>query len=100
MPKLSAQGREWKREKAYKKHKFRRSYLLQARRRATNYSQYIEVVAGLNMLPRDSSLTRKSNRCSITHTARAYNRLTGLSRYQLRELGHQSMIPGLFKASW
>lgn len=100
MPKRSVKQREVKRTKAYENHQLKRSYLLQARRRVTNYSQYVEILTGLNSIGRDSSLTRKSNRCSVTHTARAYNRLTGLSRHQLRELGHQAMLPGLFKASW
>lgn len=100
MARLSIKEREVKRKQAYINNKFKRSYLLQARRRITNYSQYVEILAGLKTFPHDSSLTRKSNRCSITHTSRAYNRLTGLSRYQLRELGNKSMLPGLFKASW
>ena len=100
MPKSSMKQREWKRQLARHKHKAKRSYLLHARRKVTNYSQQIEILTSLENLPRDSSVTRHSNRCKVTQTSRAYNRLTGLSRYQLRNLGHQAMIPGLFKASW
>ncbi len=92
--------RELKRKHISSQYRLKRNYLLKARQRVTNYSQQLEILSGLAALPRDSSATRKSNRCRLTGTSRAYNRFTGLSRYKLRELGHQSMIPGLIKASW
>ncbi len=100
MPKSSMKQREWKRHLARQEHRAKRNYLLQARRKVTNYSQQLEILTSLENLPRNSSVARHSNRCKVTHTSRAYNRLTGLSRYQLRNLGHQALMPGFFKASW
>ncbi len=100
MPKISVRQRELKKQNARDTFNKRRSYLLNARMRVCSFSQQLEVLTAFDTLPRDSSAVRQSNRCGVTGTAKSYNRLTGLSRHQLRELGHQSLIPGLFKATW
>lgn len=54
----------------------------------------------LHLLPRNSSPTRKKNRCSETGRPRAYMRQFGLSRLSFREHASKGEIPGVTKASW
>lgn len=54
----------------------------------------------LQSLPRDSSPSRLSSRCSITGRSRGYYQKFGLSRTKLRELTLDGSIPGMRKASW
>lgn len=55
---------------------------------------------GLHLLPRNSSPTRRKNRCSETGRPRAYMRQFGLSRLSFREHASKGEIPGITKASW
>lgn len=55
---------------------------------------------GLHKLPRNSSPTRRKNRCSETGRPRAYMRTFGLSRISFREHASKGEIPGVTKASW
>jgi len=55
---------------------------------------------GLHLLPRNSSPTRRKNRCSETGRPRAYMRQFGLSRLSFREHASKGEIPGVTKASW
>jgi small subunit ribosomal protein S14 len=55
---------------------------------------------GLAMLPRNSSPTRKTNRCIETGRSRAYMRQFGLSRLSFREHASKGEIPGVTKSSW
>ena len=55
---------------------------------------------GLAMLPKNSSPTRRTNRCSETGRAKAYIRKFGLSRNSFREHASKGEIPGVTKASW
>lgn len=54
----------------------------------------------LHLLPRNSSPTRKKNRCSETGRPRAYMRRFGLSRISFREHASKGEIPGVTKSSW
>jgi small subunit ribosomal protein S14 len=54
----------------------------------------------LQALPRDSSPTRRRNRCKLCGRPRAYNRLTGLCRLHMRAATINGMVPGMHKASW
>jgi small subunit ribosomal protein S14 len=54
----------------------------------------------LHLLPKNSSPTRKKNRCSETGRPRAYMRQFGLSRLSFREHASKGEIPGVTKASW
>lgn len=54
----------------------------------------------LHDLPRDSSPTRRRNRCKICGRPRAYNRLTGLCRLHMRIATIGGMVPGMRKSSW
>ena len=55
---------------------------------------------GLAKLPRNSSPTRKKNRCIQTGRPRGYMRQFGLSRISFREQASKGNIPGVTKASW
>jgi small subunit ribosomal protein S14 len=61
--------------------------------------RYAAMIA-LQKLPRDSSYTRRRNRCSLTGRARGYYRKFGLSRSKLREIMMRGEVPGVTKASW
>jgi small subunit ribosomal protein S14 len=55
---------------------------------------------GLAKLPRNSSPTRRTNRCVETGRSRAYMRQFGLSRLSFREHANKGEIPGVTKSSW
>ena len=55
---------------------------------------------GLAMLPRNSSPSRRKNRCAETGRGRGYMRQFGLSRIAFREHASKGEIPGVTKASW
>ncbi len=59
-----------------------------------------EAMQQLQELPRDSSPTRRRNRCKLCGRPRAYNRLTGLCRLHMRIATMNGMVPGMHKASW
>jgi small subunit ribosomal protein S14 len=55
---------------------------------------------GLSRLPRNSSPTRRTNRCAETGRPRGYMRQFGLSRISFREHASKGEVPGVTKASW
>jgi small subunit ribosomal protein S14 len=55
---------------------------------------------GLAKLPRNSSPTRRTNRCVETGRSRGYMRQFGLSRLSFREHAVKGEIPGVTKSSW
>lgn len=55
---------------------------------------------GLHKLPRNSSPTRRKNRCTETGRPRGYMRQFGLSRIAFREHASKGEIPGVTKSSW
>jgi small subunit ribosomal protein S14 len=55
---------------------------------------------GLAKLPRNSSPTRRTNRCVETGRSRSYMRQFGLSRLSFREHAVKGEIPGVTKSSW
>lgn len=63
-------------------------------------SERWEAMRKLQDLPRDSSPTRRRNRCKLCGRPRAYNRLTGLCRLHMRIATINGMVPGMHKASW
>lgn len=54
----------------------------------------------LQKLPRDSSPSRKRNRCALSGRPRGFYRKFGLGRNKLREAAMRGDVPGLRKASW
>jgi small subunit ribosomal protein S14 len=59
-----------------------------------------DAVLKLQQLPRDSSVSRKRNRCNITGRPHGFLRKFGMSRIKLREAAMRGEVPGLKKASW
>ena len=55
---------------------------------------------GLALLPRNSSPSRRKNRCAETGRSRGYMRQFGLSRIAFREHASKGEIPGVTKSSW
>jgi small subunit ribosomal protein S14 len=55
---------------------------------------------GLAKLPRNSSPTRRTNRCVETGRSRGFMRQFGLSRLSFREHASKGEVPGVTKSSW
>jgi small subunit ribosomal protein S14 len=89
MAKKSSVARDLKRQKMYEQYAGRRAVL-----KAAGDSE------GLQKLPRNSSPTRRKNRCNETGRPRAYMRKFGLSRISFREHASKGEIPGVTKSSW
>lgn len=62
--------------------------------------QKFELIRQIEAMPRDSSHTRRTNRCQITGRARGTYRKFQLCRNKIRELAMRGEIPGLVMASW
>jgi small subunit ribosomal protein S14 len=89
MARKSNIARDKKRDQMIKKYAAKRAEL----KAAGDYD-------ALHLLPKNSSPTRKKNRCSETGRPRAYMRQFGLSRLSFREHASKGEIPGVTKASW
>lgn len=89
MAKKSAIARDLKRQKMHDKYAEKRAEL-----------KKIGDLEGLAKLPRNSSPTRRKNRCSETGRPRGYMRTFGLSRVAFRKHASKGEIPGVTKASW
>jgi len=101
MAKKSMIMRELKRKKLVDRYAAKRK-ALKATIRNVNTSDDERAVAQakLNAMPRDSSPSRKRNRCAITGRPHGVYRKFGLGRNKLREAAMNGEIPGLTKASW
>ena len=101
MAKKSVIQRALKRERLAKKYAAKRTELKKVLA-DPNVSEdaFYAAQRALTKLPRNSSLVRKKNRCSISGRPRAYIRKFGLSRITFRELALNGQIPGVTKASW
>ena len=51
-------------------------------------------------MPRNGSLVRVRNRCTLSGRPRGYYRKFKLSRIALRDLASAGQIPGMVKSSW
>ena len=89
MAKKSILARDAKRQKMYQKYAAKRAEL----KAAGDYE-------ALAKLPRNSSPTRRNNRCFETGRSRSYMRQFGLSRIAFREHASRGEIPGVTKSSW
>lgn len=65
-----------------------------------SFEEKMEASRKMQSLPRDSSASRRRNRCRITGRPHGYYRKFGLARNKLREAAMRGDIPGLTKASW
>ena len=100
MAKKSMIARETKRKMLADKYRVKREELKNIVRISSSYEDKEAAQFKLQSLPRDSSVTRKRNRCNITGRPHGYYRKFGLSRNMLREAMMRWDIPGLVKASW
>jgi small subunit ribosomal protein S14 len=101
MAKKSMIQRELKREKLAAKYAAKRAKLKEIIRNPnTGDAERAAAVARLSELPRDSSPSRKRNRCAITGRPHGVYRKFGLGRNKLREAAMKGEIPGLTKSSW
>jgi small subunit ribosomal protein S14 len=89
MAKKSVLARDLKRQKMINKYAERRAQMKE-----------VGDTDGLAMLPRNSSPSRRTNRCAETGRARSYMRQFGLSRLAFREHASKGEIPGVTKSSW
>ena len=101
MAKESMKAREVKRAKLVVKFAVKRA-ALKATISDVNSSdeERCDAVLKLQQLPRDSSVSRKRNRCNITGRPHGFLRKFGMSRIKLREAAMRGEVPGLKKASW
>ena len=100
MAKKGMVEREKKRARLVAKYAEKRAELKEQLRTATSAAQKLEISRKIQRLPRDSSATRKRNRCMVTGRPRGYYRDFGLSRNVLREWAHEGLLPGVVKSSW
>lgn len=89
MAKKSIIARDLKRQKMHEKYAAKRAELKE-----------LGDMEGLHKLPRNSSPTRRKNRCIESGRPRAYMRQFGLSRLSFREHANKGEIPGVTKSSW
>lgn len=89
MAKKSVLARDLKRHKMIDKYAAKRAELKAA-----------GDLEGLALLPRNSSPSRRKNRCAETGRGRSYMRQFGLSRIAFREHAVRGEIPGVTKSSW
>jgi len=66
----------------------------------TSMDEKLNASMKLQKLPRDSSLSRITNRCALTGRPKGFYRKFGLGRIKVREAAMRGDIPGLVKASW
>lgn len=101
MAKTSMVNRETKRARLIKKYAGKRTEL---RNKCKDVSLSEEdraaAVISLSRMPRDSSPSRKRNRCALSGRPRGYYRKFGLARIKLREAAMRGDVPGLVMASW
>lgn len=101
MAKKSVVNRNLKRQKVADRARTKRDELREAISNV-NLSDDERWAATLKMqkMPRDTSPTRRRNRCKLCGRPRGYNRLTGLCRLHMRIATINGMVPGMHKASW
>lgn len=89
MARISLIARDARREKLYKKYAAKRAKL----KAEGNWEE-------LQKLPKNSSPTRRKNRCLLSGRPQGYMRDFGMNRIAFRELANEGKIPGIKKSSW
>lgn len=100
MAKASMIERDKKRVKLTKKYSLKRKSLLKEYANSKSFNKKLDIHTKLQKLPRNSSRIRIRNRCWKTGRSRGVFKDFGLSRHVLREMAHQSLLPGVTKSSW
>ncbi|WGH26118.1 MAG: 30S ribosomal protein S14 [Candidatus Shikimatogenerans bostrichidophilus] len=89
MAKESLKSRQKKRIKLFKKYYKKRNFYKKKKK-------YLS----LQKIPKNASIVRLKNLCSITGRSRGYIRFFGISRIEFRRLSSNGFIPGIKKSSW
>jgi len=100
MAKKSMLQRELKRQKLNKKYAEKRKTLLKLIDKAQSLEEIFSISEKVQKLPKNSIKIRLRNRCWKTGRPRGFFRYFGLCRNTLRELAHECLLPGVYKASW
>ena len=101
MAKKSMIAREVKRQKLVNTYAVRRQALTKTiSSPETSAEDQFKAMMDLQKLPRDSSRSRKRNRCELTGRPRGYYKKFGLCRNKLREVIMRGEAPGVVKSSW
>lgn len=101
MAKKSMIAREVRRQKLITVHAEKRKELIQRISSSeTSSADQFQAMLELQKLPRDSSPSRKRNRCALTGRPRGTYRKFGLCRNKLREVIMRGEAPGVVKSSW
>jgi len=100
MARQSILERQKKREKLVSKYKEKRTQLREEFYKAENLRSKLSVQKKIEKLPRNSSKVRSRNRCWRTGRGRGFYRDFGLCRHMIREMTHNGLLPGVYKASW
>ena len=100
MAKQSMIQREEKRNRLSLKYNLKRESLKEQLKLTSDYQSKLSIYKKIEKLPKNSTPSRKRNRCWATGRSRAFYRDFGLSRHVLREMAHEGLIPGLKKSSW
>ena len=101
MAKTSMVNREQKRARLVQKYSAKRQELKTTiKDMSLSEEERSDARVRLNKMPRDSSPSRKRNRCHLTGRPHGFYRKFGLGRNKLREAAMRGDVPGLVKASW
>lgn len=92
--------RERNRKKLVKKYLLSRVSLKKEFKHNTYLEDRLEIQDQLQILPRNSTLTRLCNRCNLSGRSRGYYRSFGLSRHFFRSFAQRGFLPGIQKSSW
>ena len=100
MAKQSIIQRQIKREQLIVKYKKKRNLLLKQFKESETFLAKLEIHKKIERLPRNSSKVRSRNRCWKTGRGRGVYKDFGLCRHAIREMAHNGLLPGVYKASW
>ncbi len=101
MAKKSVVARENRRRRLVEKHAAQRAQLVKLiAAPQTSAQEQWDAMLALQKLPRDSSRSRRRNRCVLTGRGHGYFRKFGLCRNKLREVIMRGEAPGVVKSSW
>jgi small subunit ribosomal protein S14 len=100
MARQSIIQRQIKREKLINKYKEKRSKLLEEFSNAPTLRSKLSIHKKIEKLPQNSVKVRSRNRCWRTGRGRGVYKDFGLCRHMIREMAHNGLLPGVYKASW
>ena len=100
MARQSIIQRQIKRETLVTKYKEKRKQLLADFSKAESLRSKLSIHKKIEKLPRNSIKVRSRNRCWRTGRGRGVYKDFGLCRHMIREMAHNGLLPGVYKASW